>query len=468
MPSWPRPFDRTAARGGAHLARPYRKSLTSLAELAEIPGRLGRWLYRAGPTVQLAFGGLTSFAICLGAFALREPFLATPLAGTVSLFGAAPIDLRAACIAAQALGLALSQPIGAVAVVELDPARRVPALVGVLGLAELALVALALIPPTFAPLCLFVDGLALGLVWGLVYSFLEGRRVSDGLGAVAAAGYLLAGGAMRSLGHAVASLGVPGLWAPAAAGAAAALPLAGALWLLAQFPPPNRHDEADRLFRAPMTGAMRSQFLRSSALGLGLLVAAHAVLSGYRELRARMTLELWGVLAPPDAPSVLTAAELPVAVATVVAIGGLMAFRDHRRALLAVHVLILLGLAVIGGSTGLYLSGAMGATPWMVALGAGLFLVHVPFMSVLFDRLVAVLGLVGTAVFMVFIAGTFGHAGRFAVIALEMLHGPLVDSLDGFARASLAVALLAAALVTASAAYFRGHRRDAMTVTGGI
>ncbi len=450
------------------MARPYRKSLTSLAELAEIPGRLGRWLYRAGPTVQLAFGGLTSFSICLGAFALREPFLATPLAGTISVFGAGPVDLRAACITAQALGLALSQPIGAVAVVELDPARRVPALAGVLGVAELALVMLALVPPPLAPVCLFVDGLALGLVWGLVFSFLEGRRVSDGLGAVAAAGYLLAGGAMRSFGHAVDSLGVPALWAPAAAGAAAALPLAGALWLLAQFPPPNRQDEAERLFRAPMTSAMRSQFLRASALGLGLLVAAHALLSGYRELRTRMTLELWGVLAPPDAPSVLTAAELPAAVATVVAIGGLMIFRDHRRALAAVHGLILLGLAAIGGSTVLYLGGAVGPTSWMVTIGAGLFLVHVPFMTVLFDRLVAAVGLVGTAVFMVFVAGTFGHAGRLAVLAVEMVRGPLVDSLDGFARASLAVTALATVLVVASAAYFRVHRRDAMTVTGGI
>ncbi len=450
------------------MARPYRKSLTSLAELVEIPGRLGRWLYRAGPTVQLAFGGLTSFSICLGAFALREPFLTTSLVGTVSFLGAPPVDLRAACIAAQALGLALSQPIGAVAVVELDPARRVPALALVLGAAEVSLIALALVPAHLAPLCLFLDGLALGLVWGLVYSFLEGRRVSDGLGAVAAAGYLLAGGAMRSLGRVVESLGVPGLWAPAAAGATAALPLAGALWLLAQFPPPNRHDEAERLFRAPMTGAMRAQFLRSSALGLGLLVAAHALLSGYRELRARMALELWGVLAPPDAPSVLTAAELPVAVVTVVAVGGLMAFRDHRRALAAVHGLILLGLGVIAGSTLLYLGGALAPTPWMVSVGAGLFLVHVPFMSVLFDRLVAALGLVGTAVFMVFVAGAFGHAGRLVVLALEIVHGPLVGSLDGLARASLGVSAVAAGLVVASAAYFRVHRRDAMRVTGGI
>jgi MFS family permease len=450
------------------MARPYRKSLTSLAELVDDPGNVGRWLYRAGPTVQLAFGGIAGFVTCLGAFALRDPFLAAPLAGELSLFGTAPVPLRGVCVAAQALGLAMSQPLGAVAVVELDPGRRVPALAAVLGIAELGLVAFALLPNTLAPICLFVNGLALGLVWGLVFGFLEGRRISDGLGAAAAAGYLLAGGLMQRLGGVLLSAGVPAAWTPAAAGVVAAGPLALSLWMLAQFPPPNRQDEAERFFRAPMTAVMRRQFLRASLAGLAMLVVAHAVLSGYRELRVAITMDLWGVYTEPDAPSVLTAAELPVAVLTVVAVGALMVFRDHRRALVAVHGLVLLGLGLIGGATGAYLNGALAPETWMVLVGAGLFVVHVPFTCVLFDRMVAAVGLVGTAVYMVFVAGAFGQVGRLVVVAIELWHGPLITSLADFAWASIVVTVVAAVLVVGSAAYFRTHRRDAMTVTGGI
>ncbi|MBN2196552.1 MAG: hypothetical protein JW751_27315 [Polyangiaceae bacterium] len=450
------------------MARPYRKSLTSIAELVEDTGLVGSWLCRSGSATQLGFGGLAGFVLCLGAFALREPFLAASLGGELSFFGAPHIGIHRACIIAQSLGLLLSQLLGATAVVELDPGRRVPALGIVLGLGELALVVLALAPPTLAPVCLLVNGLALGLVWGLAFSFLEGRRVSDGLGAAAAAGYLLAGGVMRSVGDALLSSGVPGLWVPAAAGALAAVPLAGALWMLSQFPPPDRQDEAERLFRAPMSRAMRWQFLRASALGLGLLLVAHASLSGYRELRARITLDLWGLSGCPDAPNVLTPVELPVAVAAVVAVGILMVVRDQHRALVAIHGLILLGLAFIAGSTTLHLVGVLEPTPWMILVGAGLFLVHVPFTCVLFDRMVAALGMVGTAVFMVFVAGGFGQLGRLVVLGTELVRGSLVGSLHSFAFVSLGVSVAAAVLVTMSALYFRDHRRDALTVTGGI
>lgn len=450
------------------MARPYRKSLTSIAELVDEPGRIGRVFCRSGAALQIAFAGLAGFAVCLGASALREPVLVAPLSGQLTVPGVPAVELRGACQMAQALGLVLSQPIGAIAVVELDPSRRVGALATVLALGAAALVALGMLPLAMAPACLFVNGLALGLVWGLVFSFLEGRRVSDALGALAAAGYLLAGGVTRGLGDALALAGVPGLWVPAAVGGVVALPLAGSLWMLAQLPPPSRQDEAERFFRAPMTGAMRWQFLRVSALGIGLLAALHALLGAYRELRTSLTLELWGTMADPEAPTLLTVAELPAVLAAILAVGGLMFVRDHRRALIAIHGLILLGLLLMGGSTGLHLRGWIDVTSWMILVGAGAFLVHVPFMCVLFDRMVSAVGLVGSAVFLIFVVGACGHLGRLAVVGLELWRGPLVTSHGGFAAVSLGVVAVGAILLVASAIYFNVHRRDALSVTGGI
>ena len=50
-----------------------------------------------------------------------------------------------------------------------------------LALAELALLCFGLCPRPIRPDCTFVNGLSLGMVFGLVVGFLEGRRITEAL-----------------------------------------------------------------------------------------------------------------------------------------------------------------------------------------------------------------------------------------------------------------------------------------------
>ena len=47
---------------------------------------------------------------------------------------------------------------------------------------------------------MFMNGLFLGMIWGLVFSYMEGRRVSEVLGAVLCASFIVSSGAVKSVG----------------------------------------------------------------------------------------------------------------------------------------------------------------------------------------------------------------------------------------------------------------------------
>src|SRR6202000_3053752 len=86
---------------------------------------------------------------------------------------------------------------------EMPPQRRALAILALIGTAEICLVLFALIPAPWNIICLFADGLALGMIWGLVFGFLEGRRVSELLGAMLCASFIVSSGVVKSAGESV-------------------------------------------------------------------------------------------------------------------------------------------------------------------------------------------------------------------------------------------------------------------------
>ena len=67
-------------------------------------------------------------------------------------------------------------------------------------IAEAALWAFAIVPPPYNAICLFINGLPLGMVFGIVLAFLEGRCVTDLMMAGLCASFILADGASKQLG----------------------------------------------------------------------------------------------------------------------------------------------------------------------------------------------------------------------------------------------------------------------------
>ncbi|MFN9956732.1 MAG: DUF5690 family protein, partial [bacterium] len=99
---------------------------------------------------------------------------------------------------------------------EAGAGRRVALIGGLIGLAFVPLALLPLVPRWTQVACLFVNGLPLGMIWGLIFGFLEGRKVTEFLGLGMSVSFIFASGWTKSAGvYLMGRWGVPELWMPA-------------------------------------------------------------------------------------------------------------------------------------------------------------------------------------------------------------------------------------------------------------
>lgn len=108
-------------------------------------------------------------------YALRKPFTAATFDG-MDFFG---MDYKVATTIMQIFGYLISKFFAIKIVSELKREDRLKFMVCSVALAELALVFFGLLPQPFNVFALFFNGLALGCMWGVIFSFIEGRKVTD-------------------------------------------------------------------------------------------------------------------------------------------------------------------------------------------------------------------------------------------------------------------------------------------------
>lgn len=398
--------------------------------------------------------GGAGFCAYFSMYAFRRPFTAATYEQVADWDYA--LDYKIALVLAQVVGYALSKFIGIKLISEMPAARRGAAIVALVSLAWLALVAFAVTPAPYNVLALFVNGLPLGLIWGLVFGFLEGRRTSELLGAMLCASFILSSGVVKSVGvWLMTDRGVSEMWMPAATGALFFPLLAASVWGLSRLPPPDAHDERERTRRAPMPRQQRAALFAAYAPGLIALVLAYVLFTAFRDFRDNFTAELWAELGSAGVASVFTTSELPVAILGLSALAAIMLVRDNVRATLLMHAIIAAGALLIGGATLAFQFGLLGPMGWMVLSGAGLYTAYTPFNAMLFDRLIAAGQRVGTAGFLIYVADASGYVASVALLLYRNFAAPDLDWLAFAMQCAYATSLIGLLFVCAAAAYFR-------------
>ena len=421
-------------------------------------GWVRRRLAAAEPLVFTIVASAAGFCAYFSMYAFRKPFTAATfehVAGWTFV-----LDYKIALVIAQALGYAASKLIGVKVISELAPARRAAAILVLIGVAWLALIAFAATPPPWNVLAMFVNGLPLGLIWGLVFGYMEGRRVSEVLGAVLCASFILSSGVVKSAGAWLMNAAhVSPFWMPAATGAVFLPLLLLSVWLLDQLPPPNVRDEASRVRRAPMTATERASFLAAYAPGVILLVLAYVLLTAFRDFRDNFAAEIWTALGYGHEAGIFTASELPVAAIALVALAAVMVVRDNLRALMVIHAIVFAGFVLLGGSTLAFQTHLLKPLPWMILAGAGLYMAYTPFNAMLFDRLIAYSGRIATAGFLIYVADASGYVGSVTLLLWRNLGGFRLDWLQFFTLSAYVVSLVGAVLTVLAALYFQQRAR---------
>jgi hypothetical protein len=415
--------------------------------------KLTHALEKANPVLFTIFAGLAGFSAYFSMYAFRKPF-------SVAIFGVVPgwhfaLDYKIALVLAQVAGYALSKFIGVKVIAEISPAARAGAIIKLIVLAWAALLLFALVPAPWNVFAMFLNGLPLGMIWGLVFGFMEGRRTSEVLGAILCASFIVSSGVVKSVGKLLMdSWHVSPFWMPAAAGALF-FPLLGiSVWALAQIPPPSARDESERVRRAPMGSAERLAFLARYGTGIALLVACYILTTAIRDFRDNFAAEIWTALGFGQAAAVFTASELPVAVLALTVLGVIIVVRDNVRALIVIHGVVIAGLLLLGLSTLAYQEGLLFPLPWMILSGAGLYMAYVPFNAMLFDRLIAVSGTVGNAGFLIYIADASGYLGSCALLIWRNFGLVQLNWLQVFTASAYGTCVLGTVFMVFSAIFF--------------
>jgi len=447
---------------------------------------LTSWLENAPAPLFAAYAITAAFSTYFCMYAFRKPFAAAKFEGEFFLNSA--VALKTAIVISQIIGYALSKYIGIKVCSEVSPTRRAITLVALIGWAELALVAYGLVPNNLKVAAIFFNGLPLGMVWGLVVWYLEGRGTSELLLAGLSCSYIVSSGIVKDIGRAMMEGGVADWWRqvpligqvigallgkvseswmPAVTGLHFLPLFLLAVWMLNQLPRASASDVAARSERKTMTGADRLAFVRQFLFGMVLLCVAYFFLTAYRDFRDNYQVEIFDGLGYPYAQNkaIISKTETLVAFGVMSALALLTFVKDNRRGLLGAFSIMTGGVFLLGLGTMLFEAHVINGFWWMTLTGLGSYLAYVPFGSVLFDRLIASTRAAGTAVFAIYLADAIGYTGSVGVQLFKDLAQSDISRLGFFKGYTCFLSVLGMTCFVSSCVYFlrRGRRDQAET-----
>ena len=306
-----------------------------------------------------------------------------------------------------------------------------------------------------------MNGLPLGMVWGMVFGFLEGRRYTEVLGAGLSVSFIFSAGFAKSVGGFIMrDWGTSETWMPFVTSCVFLGPLLLFLWLLDKLPPPSAVDEELRTRRQPMDAAGRRNFVHAFWPGIVLFTLAYMLLTAFRDFRDNFSAEVWKTLGYGDSPEIFTTTEIPVSITVLIVMGSLMLIKDNKVALMVNHLIIFFGMILIGVSTFLFELQLISPIAWMILIGLGLYLGYVPFNSIFFDRLLAAFKYVGTVGFIMYVADSFGYLGSVGVLFFKEFGFAKLSWLDFFISSGYIISVAGSMLIAGSMLYFHLRHRQ--------
>ncbi|TAE46277.1 MAG: hypothetical protein EAZ89_20385, partial [Bacteroidetes bacterium] len=277
------------------------------------------------PTALTLFGAVAAFCTYGCAYAFRRGITGMTFDGMEF----AGVSYKIWLVTAQVLGYALSKGIGIKVIAEITPEQRALRILQLIGFAELALLGFALVPAPWNIPFLLLNGLPLGMVYGIVLGFLEGRRQTDAMVAGLTASFIFASGFVKTVALTLRNnWGLTEFWTPFCTGLLFVVPLLLALYALTRLPAPNADDHAQRTERTPMNAAQRGAFVRTFAGGLTAFIVAYVLLTAFRDFRDNFGPEILRSVGITN-PAIFTQTETIVAVVILVLMGSLQLVKRH-------------------------------------------------------------------------------------------------------------------------------------------
>jgi MFS family permease len=361
----------------------------------------------------------------------------------------------------QMLGYMLAKFYGIKYISELRRHGRGQIIMLLTAIAWLSWLFFALVPPPYNIVFLFINGFPLGMLWGVVFSYVEGRRSTDFIGATLAVSFIFASGFVKTVGAwLMLNFGITEFWVPFYTGLVFAGPLLLFIYLIEKIPFPDEKDIAYRMDRVPMLAEDRKNFIKVFLPGLIACILIYAFATIFRDMRDNFGAEMWKEMGFFDKPELFAKTETPITIVILILIGSMVLIKNSFKALMLSHFIIGLGFIIAGLSSYLFISQSLPPVWWMTLVGLGLYMVYIPFNSVFFDRLIAAFKHTGNVGFLIYLADSFGYVGSVGVMLSKEIFKVQLNWVTFFSNSVIWLSLVGLALTIFSSVYFYAKYRN--------
>ncbi|MGJ7029894.1 DUF5690 family protein [Niabella hirudinis] len=333
-------------------------------------------------------------------------------------------DAKTILVISQVLGYMVSKFIGIKVISEMRKEKRTLWLIGFItfGLAMLGL--FAVLPPRLKVLALFLNGTPLGMVFGIVFSYIEGRKNTELLAAALSATFIFSTGLVKSVGLVLMrDFNVGEYDMPFLTGLLFFPVFILSALILRKTKGPDKRDIKERTQRVPMYGRDRRRFLLQNGLGYFGLVVIYILLTVMRDFRDNFIVEFWAEQGVSGVPQLVTLTEIPVAVVVLIVAAAGILVRNNQRAFGMGMVFIAGGAILTILSSYLFYNGVLSPVTWMILSGIGSYLPYILFHCLIFERLVALLDFKGNVGFLFYLADALGYLGSVVILFLKEVTG---------------------------------------------
>jgi len=385
-------------------------------------------------------------------YAFRKPFTIGLYLDEPKIFG---VDYKNILVIAQVLGYTLSKFYGIKFIAELNKAGR--------GWSILILIILSFIPLLLFPLFsspwnivfLFLNGLPLGVLWGLIFSFVEGRKTSDFIGATMAVSFIVSSGFVKTVAKWIQlTYHIQENWIPFYTGLVFLVPVTILVYLLEKIPDPSPEEAAEKSIRVPMDKNERKRFFNMFSFGLVSFIFIYILLTLFRDIRDNFAADIWLELGYGNSAGIFTSTEIPIAVSVLVLIASMIYINNNKLAFQISQLIILAGFILCGLSTFLFMQQLISGYVWIVLVGLGLYMGYIPFNCILFDRMIASFKIKGNVGYFMYLVDSFGYLATVFVIIAKGSMGISISWTYFYSHGVLALSILGSLISITTLLYF--------------
>ncbi|HYE53992.1 MAG TPA: DUF5690 family protein, partial [Chitinophagaceae bacterium] len=178
-----------------------------------------------------------------------------------------------------------------------------------------------------------------------------------------------------------------------------------------------------------------------------------------REVRDGFMADMWRESGETFEAGIFTQTETIISLVILVMVAIMVVIKNNFRAFMLSQGIMLAGFLVAGISTFLFLQKDISMFYWMTLVGLGLYMVYIPYNSLLFDRFIAAFRYAGNVGFLIYIADSFGYLGSVGVLMSKTIFRLNLQWLDFYTTLVMIAAITGFAGTVLSLLYFKRRHR---------